>query len=53
MTNTVMGNFIKIVMVRKPVPETRNFRAGLYIIVDYVLFSTPERYAPYTVCRTT
>jgi len=25
---------MKIVTVRKAVPETRNFRAGLYIIVD-------------------
>jgi hypothetical protein len=34
MTKTIMSSFIKIAMVRKPVPDTRNFRAGLYIIVD-------------------
>jgi hypothetical protein len=34
MTKNVMRNFIKTFMVRKAVPETRNFRAGLYIIVD-------------------
>jgi hypothetical protein len=34
MTKSEMRNIIKIVPVRKAVPETRNFRAGLYIIVD-------------------
>jgi hypothetical protein len=34
MIKTVMQNFIKTVMVRKAVPETRQFRAGIYIIVD-------------------
>jgi hypothetical protein len=52
MMKSVMRNIIKIVLVRKAFPETRNFRAGLYIIVDWMLFSSPERYAPYTARRT-
>jgi hypothetical protein len=34
MTKSEMHNIIKTFLVRKAVPETRNFRAGLYIIVD-------------------